>query len=229
MDKRAIRDAATMIVLRDRASDPKVLMGRRGTRAAFMPSKYVFPGGAVDAADRGVPFGRPLARPCADRLAEDSRCPPAGLAAAAIRELWEETGQQIGQPGAWPAAPPGWRGFAASGHLPDAVPLHFVFRAVTPPGRPRRFDARFFLAEAEALTTDPDDFSRAEDELSGLRWVRLAEVRALDLPFITEVVLAEIAAGLDRPGPPAHVPFFRNDDERHLVTRLGGRSPLDGV
>jgi hypothetical protein len=65
--------------------------------------------------------------------------------------------------------------------------------------------------------------------LSGLRWVRLAEARALDLPFITEVVLAEIAAGLDRPGPPAHVPFFRNDDERHLVTRLGGRSPLDGV
>jgi hypothetical protein len=65
--------------------------------------------------------------------------------------------------------------------------------------------------------------------LSGLRWVRLAEARALDLPFITEVVLAEIAAGLARPGPPAHVPFFRNDDERHLVTRLDGRSPLDRV
>lgn len=229
MDKSAIRDAATMIVLRDRVRAPKILMGQRGAGAAFMPSKFVFPGGAVDAVDNTVPFGRPLARPCLDRLAEDSACRPAGLAAAAIRELWEETGQQIGCPGDWPDAPRGWRGFAATGHLPDAAPLHFVFRAVTPPGRPRRFDARFFLVEAESLTTDPDDFSRAEEELSHLHWVPLAEARALDLPFITEVVLAEIAAGLDRPGQPARVPFFRNDDERRLVTQLGGRSPLDRV
>ncbi|HKL68447.1 NUDIX hydrolase [Salibaculum sp.] len=229
MNKSAIRDAATMIVLRDRAGGPRVLMGRRGARAAFMPSKFVFPGGAVDTEDQFVPFSRPLAGPCADKLAEDSRCNPAGLAAAAIRELWEETGQQIGQPGAWPDAPPGWSGFAATGHLPDAAPLHFVFRAVTPPGGPRRFDARFFLVEAEALTTDPDDFSRAADELSDLRWVPLTEARALDLPFITEVVLAEIATGLHCHGPPDRVPFFRNDDERHLVTRLGGRSPLDNI
>ena len=45
-----IRNAATVIALRDRHSDsPKVLMGQRGARAAFMPNKFVFPGGAVDA------------------------------------------------------------------------------------------------------------------------------------------------------------------------------------
>lgn len=229
MDKTAIRDAATIIVLRDRHSAPSILMGQRGAGAAFMPSKYVFPGGAVDAVDETVPLGRDLATATAQRLAEESTRPASALAAAAIRELWEETGQQIGIAGDWPEPPQGWRGFAATGHLPDAAPLEFVFRAVTPPGRPRRFDARFFLVDADALLTDPDDFSRAEDELSHLHWVPLAEARALDLPFITEVVLAEIAGGLQRPGPPERVPFFRNDDERHLVTRLGGRSPLDAL
>lgn len=229
MDKTAIRDAATIIVLRDRHSAPSILMGQRGAGAAFMPSKYVFPGGAVDAVDETVPLGRDLSPATAQRLNEESTRPASALAAAAIRELWEETGQQIGVAGEWPDPPQGWRGFAATGHLPDAGALEFVFRAVTPPGRPRRFDARFFLVDADALLTDPDDFSRAEEELSHLHWVPLAEARALDLPFITEVVLAEIAGGLKRPGPPERVPFFRNDDERHLVTRLGGRSPFDAL
>jgi hypothetical protein len=49
----------------------------------------------------------------------------------------------------------------------------------------------------------------------------LAEVRTFDLPFITEVVLAEIAARLPNLGPPETVPFFRNDDEESLFVRLG--------
>lgn len=225
-DKTAVRDAATVIVLRDRATDPAILMGQRGAAAAFMPSKFVFPGGAVDAGDAGIPLAAPLPEPCATRLSEDSARPAGALAAAAIRELWEETGQMLGRPGDWPDAPRGWRGFAATGHRPDPSGLQFVFRAVTPPGRPRRFDARFFLADAGRLVTDPDDFSRAEEELSHLHWVRLADARALDLPFITQVVLAEIAARATDAAPPDSVPFFRNDDEAHLVARLGGRSPL---
>jgi len=50
--KTAIRDASTVIVLRD---DRAVLMGQRGKTAAFMPGKFVFPGGAVDASDAEVP------------------------------------------------------------------------------------------------------------------------------------------------------------------------------
>ncbi len=227
-DTPAIRDAATVIVLRDRATRPRILMGQRGAAAAFMPMKFVFPGGAVDPADAAVPLARPLADPCRTRLAEESRLSPEALAAAAIRELWEETGQMLGRPGTWAGAPRGWRGFAASGHLPDAGALRFFFRAVTPPGRPRRFDARFLLAEAEDLATDPDDFTRAEAELAHLQWVPLDAARQFDLPFITEVVLAELWARIDDPAPPASVPFFRNDDEAHLVARLGGRSPLPG-
>jgi len=224
LDKTAIRDAATVVVLRDRAGRPSVLMGQRGEAAAFLPSKYVFPGGAVDDADANVPLAAPLPSPCRERLREESTLDLAdALAAAAIRELWEETGLLLGRPGAWPGTPPpDWAGFAASGNLPSAEGMQFIFRAITPPGRTRRFDARFFLVDAERLAGDPDDFSAACDELSHLHWVPLDEARALDLPFITEVVLAETARRLHEPAPPASVPFFRNDDEASLYLRLYG-------
>lgn len=227
IDKTAIRDAATVIVVRDRATRPRILMGQRGAAAAFMPNKYVFPGGAVDDADGAVDLGRGLTDLDHARLSQDSTRAPDALAAAAIREVWEETGQILGLRGDWPDAPTDWQGFAATGHRPDASALTFVFRAVTPQGRPRRFDARFFMVDADALASDPDDFTHADDELGHLHWVPLDEARALDLPFITEVVLAEIAALMRVGGPPASVPFFRNDSEAHLVTRLGGRSPPD--
>ena len=201
-DGPTIRDAATVIAIRDRTTVPRVLMGQRGAQAVFMPMKFVFPGGAVDPGDAAIPLP-PLAEPCATRLASNS--PPdmaPALAAAAIREFWEETGLLLGTPGDWPDAPDDWRDFAATGHRPDPSGLSFIFRAVTPPGRPRRFDARFFLIEAEtAIASDPDDFSADSDELSHLQWIPLSEIRRFDLPFITEIVLAEVAARLDNPGP----------------------------
>ena len=200
-------------------------MGQRGAAAAFMPGKFVFPGGAVDPNDGSV-HTTPLSELDEARLREESAVAPNALAAAAIRELWEETGQILGAPSAWSDAPQGWRGFAASGHQPNAAALQFFFRAVTPQGRPRRFDARFLLADAADLVTDPDDFSNAEDELAHLQWVPLSRARQFDLPFITQVVLAELVQHLKRGGPPSSVPFFRNDDEAHLVSRLHGSSPL---
>lgn len=221
VDKTAIRDAATIILVRDPDDTPSILMGQRGAAAAFMPDKFVFPGGAVDATDAAVPLVAPLPDPC--RALADTGPGAQALAAAAIRELWEETGLILGTPGAWPDAPADWRDFAALGHRPDASVLRYVFRAITPPGRPRRFDARFFLADAAHVAGDLDDFSRASDELRHLHWVPLAEARRLNLPFITEVVLAEIAARLPGLEPPDSVPFFSNDDEETLFRRLGGR------
>jgi 8-oxo-dGTP pyrophosphatase MutT (NUDIX family) len=165
-DKAALRDAASVIVLRDAGTRPRVLMGQRGRDAAFMPSKFVFPGGAVDPADSEVPLARGPAPGCAARLAQETVTPAEAVLAAATRELWEETGLLLGAPDPRAAAleaPRGWRGYFATGHLPDGGALEFVFRAITPPGRPRRFDARFLLARAEDLRTDPDDFGRAED------------------------------------------------------------------
>lgn len=195
-----IRNAATVILIdRDRADGPSVLMGMRGAGAAFMPSKYVFPGGAVDAED-DAPCPETLSDACRARLSAeplaDVTVSPDALARAALREMVEETGLTL---------------------APSADdPLLFVFRAITPPGRPRRFDARFFLIDARNIVGDRDDFSGACDELSHLHWVPLAEARALDLPFITEVVLAEVQALVAAAGDgplraPESVPFFDNE------------------
>jgi 8-oxo-dGTP pyrophosphatase MutT (NUDIX family) len=223
----AIRDAATVVVLdRHAPAGPSVLMGQRGAAAAFMPSKYVFPGGAVDAADATARLSSGIAPETAARLAAEPRpgaaTDPHALAAAALRELAEETGLMTGHPG---PAPEGWDHYAGSGLAPDASALIYIFRAITPPGRSRRFDARFLLLDAERLHGDRHDFSGACDELSHLHWVPLAQTRALDLPFITEVVLAELAGLLARAGrgpllPPQSVPFFDNRDADPRFIRI---------
>ena len=223
-DKSAIRNAATVIVLRDRFDDPSILMGQRGSAAAFMPNKFVFPGGAVDAGDAAIPLVDPLPQICFDRLSDQADTGlENALAIAAIRELWEETGLILGQPGTWSDPPPAdWQSFAEMGFVPSASALQFVFRALTPPGRPRRFDARFFLVDADAIQGDLDDFTHASDELSHLQWVKINDARNFDLPFITEVVLAEVAARVTRHEPPQSVPFFLNNEEASLFVRLRG-------
>ena len=221
--KDAIRNAATVVVIRRDQGAPRVLMGQRGKGAAFMPSKFVFPGGAADASDATVPVASPLASLCRARL--ERRSAPGladALALAAIRELWEETGLALSLPeGPCPADPPeGWRSFFAEGHHPAADALEFIFRAITPPGRPRRFDARFFLADAARVSGDPDDFSRADSELSFLSWLTLPEARQLDLPFVTGVVLAEIEARLARPDEERPAPFFHHEGGRSFIEPL---------
>ena len=222
-----IRDAATILVIRDPASAPKVLMGQRGENAAFMPNKFVFPGGAVDALDHSITPAHKIAEPCRARLSRDGRQAD-GFAIAAIRELWEESGLILGAPGNWATPPPkDLIQFADTGFVPSAAGLHFVFRAITPPGRPRRFDARVFVVHADLIANDPDDFSRASDELSHLQWVPFADARQFDLPSITEVILAEVQGSMPHIRPPQSVPFFDNSDEKSLFRRLGGRSPLN--
>jgi len=222
--KDALRDAATVILVRRDRRVPRVLMGQRGKGAAFMPSKFVFPGGAVDREDRDIPAARPLPEPTARRLrlrADPALAEP--LAIAAVRELWEETGLALSHPtGARPASlSPDWQPFFDAGHHPAADGLEFIFRAITPPGRPRRFDARFFMADADRISGDLDDFSRAGSELSFLSWLTLAEARKLDLPFITEVVLAEVEARLTSPnGASRSAPFFHHAEGKSFIDAL---------
>lgn len=205
-----IRDAATLILVRDVDAEPRVLMGQRGSGAVFMPDKFVFPGGAVDVADGGISLATPPTLPNRERLSleVENDVTPEALAVTAIRELWEETGLRMAVPGPWQGAPDEWATF---GGQPTAEGLQFFFRAITPPGRPRRFDARFFLASADALMDAPDAHPPASDELSHLSWVPLSEVRRLNLAFITELVLAELSRHLPRLDAPDRVPFVRND------------------
>ncbi|MEM8820747.1 MAG: DNA mismatch repair protein MutT [Pseudomonadota bacterium] len=221
------RDAATVVLVRRDGPSPRVLMGQRGSKAAFMPSKFVFPGGALDHADRSAAAAFPPPAPLAERLgagregATDTAL-GAALALTAVRELWEETGLVHAEAGtASGALAEPWTDFASRHGRPSFAGFGFIFRAITPPGRTRRFDARFLTLDAGALDCDLDDFSGADQELSHLHWLTIGEARGLDLPFITEVVLGELEARLTM-GPDAAAvrpaPFFHHD---------GGRSHLD--
>jgi len=195
------RDAATLIVLRRDADALRVLMGRRSGAHAFMPDKLVFPGGAIDATD--------FAAPSADSLHPDveakllravprrwtaARARAAAL--AAIRETFEETGLLVGrEAGQVPQTrSPAWRAFLAHGCLPALSSLRFVARAITPPGRIRRFDARFFAVFAEddgmaAVAVPPD-------ELLEVRWLTFEEAFSSSLPRITATILSDLAGRL---------------------------------
>ena len=221
--KDAIRNAATVVLVRRDGEAPRVLMGQRGKKAAFMPSKFVFPGGAVDPQDFGLAPGRALREAVAGKLAVRAEAAlGAALAMTAIRELWEEAGLAVAcADGPVPDPMPSeWAEFYGAGHRPNADCLEMIFRAITPPGRPRRFDARFFMADAAALVGDADDFSLATDELSHLSWLTIEEARGLDLPFITEVVLAELDARLRAPEQPREIPFFYTQDGKSFIDKI---------
>src|ERR1700749_4134703 len=151
------RDAATLILVDRSGSIPKVLVGKRHDKVVFMPGKFVFPGGRVDKADYRVPVAAPITSELETNLAKGSPKTPASrarsLAIAAIREAWEEPGLVLGRKAEFKARLEGaWKPFADAGLLPDPSSLFLTARAITPPGRVRRFDTRFFTADASAIT-----------------------------------------------------------------------------
>ena len=195
------RDAATLILLDHSGAAPRVLLGRRHAGHKFMPGKFVFPGGRIEACDRQMSIAGPLDAIVEEKLnARTKRPSPAfarALALAAIRETFEETGLALGVTdyGAPPAAPEGvWARFAATGVFPALDGLDFIARAITPPRRPKRFDTRFFVADAALIAHRTPDIVHAEAELVELVWTPLDEAAKLDMPIITRVVLAELAA-----------------------------------
>jgi 8-oxo-dGTP pyrophosphatase MutT (NUDIX family) len=220
-DTTPIRDAASVILVRDRDRAPRVLMGQRHQRAAFMPGVFVFPGGAVDPQDERVPVHCDLSAVCRERLADGAS---AGLSlalqGAAIREVREETGLLLGRNEPWAAesAAASWQIFADECCTPASAGFRFFFRAITPPGAPRRFDARFFLVDADRAVAKGglDDFSRADDELSNLQWVPLADVTSLRIAFITHLALERALPLIGHDEPPADVPLIQGSRESML-------------
>jgi 8-oxo-dGTP pyrophosphatase MutT (NUDIX family) len=193
------RDAATLILVRHDQGRPRILMGRRAGGHDFMPHKWVFPGGRIERSDYARPALSELATPVAADLAATARLRrqhgprlARALAHAAIRETFEETGLLLGR---------------ANGAtlLPDLARLTYIARAITPPGRHRRFDARFLLATADGLASLTPADSR---ELADVAWFPLADCLALDLPTVTRAVLAVVQTHLDGTPPPTP-PFWR--------------------
>jgi 8-oxo-dGTP pyrophosphatase MutT (NUDIX family) len=210
------KDAATLIIIDRSEPTPKVLLGRRHDAHKFMPGKFVFPGGRVETLDRKMSAVSELDPRVEKRLEARSGRPAAGraraFALAAVRETFEETGLMLGiKRDDAPKAPGGlWAAFAQARVHPDLTAMHFVARAITPPGRPKRFDTRFFAVDAELIAHRANGVIGPDAELVELVWIPIAETHRLGLLTITTVVLEELearaAAGMDHDLP---VPFYR--------------------
>jgi 8-oxo-dGTP pyrophosphatase MutT (NUDIX family) len=130
---------------------------------------------------------------------------------AAIRETYEETGLVLGEPDTptLKTRSPHWRNFLQFDVNPRLDRLHLIARAITPPYRNRRYDARFFMADAELIQGDVHEAPEGSGELLQLHWVTLPDAQDLALPSITRMVLAEVEQRLERGQQPGdHGPFI---------------------
>jgi 8-oxo-dGTP pyrophosphatase MutT (NUDIX family) len=217
------RDAATLMLIDRAGPKPKVLLGRRHADHKFMPGKFVFPGGRIEALDRAMQAATELHPDTEKKLLERVQNPTdefaRGAALAAVREMAEETGLLLGVKRGQPAASPGdiWADFAKSNVHPDLAQIHFIARAITPPRRPRRFDTRFFTADATAIAGKIEGVVSPDAELVELVWVPIEEATHLDMPTITGIVLEElaarVAAGMAHSLP---VPFYFMVEQRFM-------------
>lgn len=194
------RDAATLILIDRSDREPKVLLGRRHPSSKFMPGMFVFPGGRTEPLDRAMPAISELHPDAEKKLLTRVKETPGGYARgfplAALRETAEETGLLIGVKRDEPPATPGglWEEFAKSRIFPDLGELYFVARAITPPGRTRRFDSRFFTTDASAVAHRIEGVVGPDSELVELVWMPVSQAKTLkDMPIVTGVVLDELA------------------------------------
>ena len=189
------KDSATLILVRRDNGTPRILMGQRAGGHAFMPNKYVFPGGRLDAADCRVKPAKDIHPATLAKLMHRMRGRPTetrarGLAYAAVRETWEEAGLLFGRNQIEDA--------------PDLSGLTLFMRAITPPGRTRRYDSRFFVADAGNLGNIDSPHHDGGGELLTLSWLTLDEIASLDLPLITIDALKRLKPFLDQNRLPEH-------------------------
>jgi len=183
------RDAASLLIYRRKGAEVQVLMGKRRPGARVLPDVYVFPGGALDAADaRGVAdavageggAGRlrtALPAHWVQAMAARDELHATALLRAALRESHEESGWRWGD-----AALPSF----------DRMGLRYLGRAITPAQSPRRFHARFFAVPHECMQQDP----HGDGELLDLRWVEVSNTGQLPIIDVTQFMLAELKSEL---------------------------------
>lgn len=181
------RQAATLVVVRDGPQGLEVLLLLRAERGDHNSGAWVFPGGLVDPGDREAravcdgPDDATLSATLG--VAEGGLAP----AVAAIRECFEECGLLFASGGTSAEALQPWRGPLHRGELTIAEwarrhgvrlavdRLAYLSHWLTPLGRAKRFDTRFFIAEAPPGQVAAHDGTEMVDH----RWLRPADALAL--------------------------------------------------
>ncbi|PCH48426.1 MAG: NUDIX hydrolase [Hyphomicrobiales bacterium] len=215
----APKDAATLIILDGEGDKTKVLMGRRHEGHKFMPGLFVFPGGRVDAGDGSIPATTELEPVIADKIFNNLRAKPSrrrarALGLACLRETYEEAGLLLGEKTEnvdLHSDHPDWMAFAEHKIMPTLDPLRLIARAITPPGRTRRFDAWFFATPVSHIAHRLPEGTGPSGELQELVWVGLDDALDLELPVITVTVLKELKTRLHEDptlSPTTTIPFF---------------------
>ena len=188
------RDAASLILLRDQGRGHQVLVGRRPPKARFLPGRYVFPGGSVEPDDSRTGSASELSPELIGLMAVGgNRMQARGLAMAAVRETFEETGLLLAEPGDVGAAPSAsWAAMGADGLAPALHRLGYVGRAITPVPSPIRFHARFFVADAQYTS----GVLGGDSELEDLHWCTVNELARLPTIEVQSFMLAHAIATL---------------------------------
>ena len=178
-----IRPAATLILARPAAVSFEIMMLKRTTKAAFASGMYVFPGGRIDASDSDPALAPYITEPRDHQHAQIAALGEDWLGAyvAAIRETFEEAGILMAKDanGSWVTLPSktiaetrqslhqGELSMADLCRTYDARlainELNFYNRWTTPPGRPRRFDTRFFVGQAPPMAEGVEDGEETTD------------------------------------------------------------------
>tara|TARA_R110000744_G_scaffold192273_1_gene311400 strand:- start:2494 stop:3228 length:735 start_codon:yes stop_codon:yes gene_type:complete len=218
------KDAATLIIVRRDSTHPHILMGKRSAEHKFMPNKFVFPGGKVDVGDSRIRPPNDLHPGVLQRLMKGcSESRARGLALAAIRETFEETGLLLGEADNLTIKSRSlqWQAFLQHGINPRLDTLSLIARAITPPYRNRRFDTRFFMVDADIIQGDVHEAPQGSGELLAMHWVSLVDAEKLDLPIITRMILKEVEQRLTNgQTPEAEGPFIYFSNGKPVIDKI---------
>ncbi len=236
-----IRPAATVIIVRDAEQDFEIFMLKRTSAAAFAGGMYVFPGGRVDGEDHLHKYDERRVGPSEQQAAQRHALGPEwrGYWVAGIRESFEEAGLLLAytpdgellayEDDAAQARFDAYRGPLHAGELTLGAicerenlklavdHIHFYNRFVTPLGRPRRFDTRFFIAAAPPGQTGRHDDKETVDSIwiSPRDALRRNDKKQFDLMRVTRLQLEDLARSrskaevLDAAAASTEFPTFR--------------------
>ena len=187
------KDAATIIIIKNRNKKTYVLMGKRPERSRFMPGVYVFPGGKLEKEDFLVnKFFNLESHISMKKTKTRSNKHTVALLLAAIRETSEETGLYLVEKKQYKnnlsVADNSWKEYFQKSYRPCTDKLVFFGRAITPAFLKIRFHARFFIAFCDDFAGD----LKPNGELENLDWVLLKNAKKNKIADVTEFMINEI-------------------------------------